>query len=89
MVALTMGNYANAQTPPSDPETIQAPYPTIKPYGYDSMAGWYGSKKSDYLLDNPIKSQFEQMNKNYVNSGEEWAFLHIPEKDELPVLGSW
>ena len=37
MVALTMGNYANAQTPPSDPETIQAPYPTIKPYGYASI----------------------------------------------------
>ena len=73
----------------SDPETIVAPYPTIKPYGYGSIAGWYGDKKSEYLLDNPIKTQFEQMNQNYVKSGEEWVFLHIPEDDELPVLGSW
>jgi hypothetical protein len=89
MVTLTLGNQTNAQTPPSDPETIYAPYPTIKPYGYGSIAGWYGSHKSEYLLDNPIKAQFEQMNNNYVRSGEEWAFLHIPEKDELPDLGTW
>jgi hypothetical protein len=73
----------------SDPETIEVSYPSERPYGYGSIGGWYGSKKSEYLLDHPIKTQYEQMNRNYVQQGEQWIFLHIPEGNELPDLGSW
>ena len=73
----------------SSPETIEVNYPLVKPYGYGTLSGWYGNKKSEYLLDHPIKSQHEQMNRNYVKSGEEWAFFHFPEGEELPDLGDW
>ncbi len=73
----------------TNPETIEVFYPSEKPYGYGSIKGWYGNKKSNYILDNPIKTQHEQMNRNYVQDGEQWVFLHIPQGSELPVLGDW
>ena len=64
--------------PQSEPEIIEVNFPPVKPYGYGSLSGWYGNKKSEHLLDYPIKSQHEQMNRNHVKSGEKWAFLHFP-----------
>lgn len=80
------GSLLFAQT---NPETIEVSYPSERPYGYGSIGGWYGNKKSEFLLDHPIKEQYEQMNRNYVQQGEQWVFLHIPQGDELPNLGSW
>ena len=42
---LVFSSNVKIQGQSSDPETIVAPYPTIKPYGYGSIAGWYGDKK--------------------------------------------
>ena len=77
------------RTQESNPETINVSYPTTKPYGYGSIKGWYGSKQSSYLLNHPIKDEYEQMNKNYVTNNEQWKFIHFPRKDELPNYGSW
>jgi hypothetical protein len=73
----------------SNPETINVSYPTTKPYGYGSIKGWYGSKQSSYLLNHPIKADYEQMNQNYVTNNQQWKFLHLPRKEELPEYGSW
>jgi len=73
----------------SNPETINVSYPTTKPYGYGSLKGWYGSSQSSYLLNHPIKADYEQMNQNYVTNNEQWKFLHFPKKEELPEYGSW
>ena len=73
----------------SNPETINVSYPTTKPYGYGSIRGWYGSSQSTYLLNHPIKAEYEQMNRNYVTNNEPWKFLHLPTKAELPNYGSW
>ena len=77
------------RTQESNPEIINVSYPTTKPYGYGSIKGWYGSKKSSYLLDNPIKAEYEQMNQNYVSNNQQWKFLHLPKKEELPDYGTW
>ena len=76
-------------TNPTNPVHTPVTYPIVKPYGYGSIRGWYDTRKSSYLLDNPITIYYNQMNTNYVNSNEPWKLLNIPRTNELPNYGDW
>lgn len=79
-----------SQATPATTANAPVTYPIIKPYGYGSIRGWYDTRKSSYLLDNPITIYYEQMNNNYVNANEPWKIQHFPRIDELPQYeGGW
>jgi len=79
-----------SQATPATTANAPVTYPIIKPYGYGSIRGWYDTRKSSYLLDNPITIYYEQMNNNYVNANEPWKIQHFPRIDELPHYeGGW
>jgi hypothetical protein len=56
---------------------------------YGTINGWYSSKRSQYLNDQPITKYYNLMNKNLSNSDEPWKILHLPTADELPNYGDW
>ena len=60
------------------------------PFGYGSLEGWYGPDKSEHLLDNPLKADYDQMHLNYAtDSDSKWAIMHLPTSNELPFVGEW